>query len=210
MTAAPAALDVVFERFPASVRGAVIVRGLDADPHQVAISEIAAVEAADPSRLRTALDLEPVSVDVIPRGEVVVPFDVPFASLEPGWYRIEVEGLVDGQWRVRGPVDHKTFVVPWPAEDVRRGHVTVGRSVGGAEIERVESRSDRSIVRWRAEGDADLRIVVGRHRLPLIERPDPSTGERTTIAYPLLKRYTSLTLEVDRGRERSATIIELP
>ncbi len=209
MTDAPAALDVVFERFPASVRGAVIVRGLDADPHQVSIEEIAAVEAADPSRLRTALDLEAVGVDVTPRGEVVVPFDVPFAALEPAWYRIEVEGVVDGQRRIRGPAHRKTFVVPWASEDVRRGHVGVGRTVGAAEIERIQSRPDRSIVRWRTEGAADLRLLVGRQRLPVIEPADPSAAERTTVAYPLLKRHGSVTIEVDSGGERSTTTVEL-
>lgn len=205
----PAAVDVVFERFPASVRGAVIVRGLDGDPHQVAISDIAAVEAADPSRLRTSVGAEHVVVDVTPRGEVVVPFDVPFASLQPAWYRIEVAALVDGQRRVQGPPERNAFVVPWAVEDLRRGQIAVGRAVGAADIDRVECRGDRSIVRWRAGEEVDLRVLVGRHRLPLIDAGEAGRGERATIAYPLLKRHASITFEVDSRGERTATTVDL-
>ena len=209
MADAPVSLGVVFERFPASVRGAVVVRGLDPDPHQVSITDVSAVEAGDPSRLRTAILTEPAVVDVVPRGEVVVPFDAPFSILAPGWYRIEVEAVVDGQRRVHGPSEERTFSVPWPAEDLRRGQIRVGRSVGSVEIDRVECKADRSIVRWRGQGDADVRVLAGRQRIPVLERPEGPGPERATVAYPILRRYTSLTFETELGGERSSTTLEL-
>jgi hypothetical protein len=214
------ALDVVFERFPASVRGAIRLRGLDGDPHQVRVAEARAVEAGDPSRRAVSIALDPVTVDVVPRGDVVVPFDVPFASLEPGWYRIEASGLVDGQHDVHGPPDERRFLVPWPSEEVRRGEVRVGGrlQVGGARVrvDRVEGKADRAIVRWHTDPAAEvqLRILVARHRLPILDPAPAGTAERATVTYPILRRFDALKFELDASRpgkvKRSAISVDLP
>jgi hypothetical protein len=111
--AAPVAVEVVFDRFPASVRGAVVVRGLDADPHQVRMVGASVVE---PDALGTqvqAVDVGETTVDIAPHREVVIPFDIPFAGLDPGAYCIVAEVMVDGGERVAGPPDGgRRFTVP--------------------------------------------------------------------------------------------------
>lgn len=209
----PVSVGVVFERFPASVRGALVVRGADPDPHQVSLLEASLVEAAAPTRPVRSLDLGSVTVDVAPRGEVLIPFEVPFASLDPGWYAIAAEVLVDGQVRLRGPEGTSPrFAIGWPAGTVRRGSIDLGLPIRvpgseGVLVERLECRADSSLVRWRhAPGDESgrpeferLTVRVGRRRLPLLDDAfDPRSGRRTTTFYPLMKRHGKVTFELDR------------
>jgi hypothetical protein len=204
----PVSVGVVFERFPASVRGAVVVRGQDPDPHQVTVSEASVYEAAGTRTVRD-VSLEPATIELAPRGEVLVPFDVPFAGLDPGWYRVEAEVLVDGQRRFRGPQEPKRFVVPWPGEVVRRGTIDAGLRIGvpgseGAVVDRVELKVDRAVVRWHhAPGDqgpefGELKVLAGSRKLPVLESSHDASGGRTTITYPVLKRHASLVFELDR------------
>lgn len=207
-----AEIALVYERFPASVRGAVLVRGRDADPHQVTVRDVRAVDAADRARSATSIGFETATVDVAPHGEVVVPFDIPFGALEPGWYRVEADAIVDGQHRVRSAPDEKRFVVSWPPEDVRRGQIRVEDSVevGGTkvEIQRVECRSDRALVRWGAEGDIELRVLAGRQRLPVLERSGLGR-ERTTVVYPVPKQQRALTFELTGEGASASTTVDL-
>ncbi len=209
--AEPVAVDVVFERFPASVRGAVIVRGADADPHQIALRAADVVELTAPSRPVRPVAIDPVTVDIAPRSEVLIPFDIAFGGLEPGWYAVVAEVQVDGQQRVRGPDprEGRRFLVTWPGGTMRRGTVEVGRPIpesGGAEVDRLECKTDRLVVRWRhAPGEepafGDLRVLADGRALPTLEssyRPD--AGERTTVVYPVPKAQERLTLELDRRR----------
>lgn len=99
----PISVDVVFERFPASVRGAVVVRALDSEPHQIYLEAAEVVEAEKLSRTVGPVSAEQATIDVAPHGEVLIPFDIPFASLPPGSYCVMAEVLVDGSSRVRGP-----------------------------------------------------------------------------------------------------------
>jgi hypothetical protein len=151
-------------------------------------------------------------VDVVPRGEVLIPFDVPFADLAPGWYAVAAHVVVDGQRRIRGPGEPKRFVVPWPPGEVRKGTIPVGLAINvpsseGALVERVECKPDRAVVRWHhASGEdpdspefADLRVLAGSRRLPPLDASrDPTTGARTTVVHPVLKRHRTLTFEIDR------------
>ena len=208
----PITVDAVFERFPASVRGAVVIRGVDPDPHQIRMEH---ASAADP-RGKGVRDvvIEETVVDLAPRGEILVPFDIPFAGLEPGWYQVWAEILVDGQRRVRGPDRGKRFLVPWPADQVRKGPVEAGLELGGGvAIRRLECRPDRATVRWHAPSDeeAELRVIAGGERLPeLGATVDEASGDRGTVVYPILKQYRSLRFELQRpGRSRTGTI-DLP
>jgi hypothetical protein len=205
-------VDVVFERFPASIRGAVVVRGADPEPHQIRLVELAVTEAHAPAKAVHEIQSGAVTVDLVPRGEVLIPFDVPFSDLRPGWYTVTAAVVVDGQQRVGGPNELKRFVVPWPAGEVRRGTIPADLAIRvpgseGAVIDRVECKSDRTIVRWRHSpgGQAgepefeDLRILAGSRKLPSLETThDPGTGARTTVIHPLLKRHRRLTFELDR------------
>ena len=208
----PVAVDVVFERFPASIRGAVVVRGRDPEPHQVRLRELSVSEAHGGGRVIHVVPTGGVTVDLVPRGEILIPFDVAFTELEPGWFTVSAEVVVDGQRRFRGPDTPKHFVVPWPANDVRRGAIDVGVRIevpgsDGAVVERVECKADRAVVRWRHAPTAepgvpefgDLRVLAGSRRLPVIEGThDATTGSRTTVVHPVLKRHRSLTFELDR------------
>jgi len=214
----PVAVDVVYERFPASIRGALVVRGTDSNPHQVALAEADLREAAAPSRRAQPLGLGPVTVDIVPRGEMLIPFEVPFAGLDPGWYEVSAEVLVDGQVLVRGPEKGpRPFVVRWPQGTVRRGGIDLGLSIEvpgspGATIERMDCRTESAVVHWRhapaddAERD-ELRVSAGRRRLPVVaDAFDPKSGERTTTVYPVLKTDARLTFAVERrsGAERGS------
>jgi hypothetical protein len=211
-TEPPVAVDVVFERFPASVRGAVVVRGADSEPHQILLAALAVTEAHAPSRVVHEVPAGAVTVDVVPRGEILIPFDVPFADLAPGWYGVAAEVVVDGQRRVGGPGGVKRFLVPWPPEEVRRGTIPADLSIRvpgsrGAHVERVDCKPDRAVIRWRhAPAESadeaefpDLRVFAGSRRLPGLESTRvAATGERTTVVHPVLKRHRQLTFEIDR------------
>ena len=101
----PVSVDVVFERFPASVRGAVVVRTLDSEPHQIRLESADVVDAERPTRHVSPVSAERATIDVAPHGEVLIPFDVPFSDLPPGAYCVVAEVVVDGSVRVRGPED---------------------------------------------------------------------------------------------------------
>lgn len=212
--ARPVSVDTVFDRFPASVRGAVVVRGLDREPHQIRLVGAEVVPAHDLARGVHPVAAERATVDVAPHREVLIPFDVPFAGLEPGWYCVVAEVEIDGGAHLRGPEDGgKRFVVPWPSAEVRRADLRPNLELGGAVIERVELKTDRTAVRWRPPEDApdaELRLRLGSRRLPVVEATDdPRGGGRVTVAHPVPKRATQLELEVTAGRRRTATALDL-
>ena len=99
----PVSVDVVFERFPASVRGAVVVRALDSEPHQISLDSAEVVEAGKLNRHVSPVGAEQATIDVAPHGEVLIPFDIPFSGLPPGSYCVLAEVVVDGSLRIRGP-----------------------------------------------------------------------------------------------------------
>lgn len=200
-------IDAVFERFPASVRGALIFRGLDPEPHQVSVVASSVAELRSPGRALRPLLPDRVTVEIPPRGEILVPFDVQFAGLGPGWYAVSAEALVDGGRGVRGPVDPvRRFLVPWPRGTVRRGTVAQGVRVDGkgATIDRVECRLDSAVVHWRhgsGEEFGEIRVLADDRSLPVLDSTrDASKGNRTTVVYPLLKEHSVVRFEVDRGR----------
>jgi hypothetical protein len=228
----PVSVGVVFERFPASVRGAVVVRGTDPDPHQISLTSADVVELRSPNRPARPVALEPVTVELAPRDEVLLPFDIPFAGLEPGWYGVVAEVVVDGQRRVRGPSasDGKRFLVAWPGQLVRKGTVVVNSTIpvpgtAGAVVDRLECRADRAVVRWHHEPSDDpafrqfgeLRVLADGKPLPLIESSyQPAAGTRSTVVYPVLRANHAVMLEIDRrfrpdGRtDRGRWSLELP
>ena len=229
MTEQQVTVDVVFERFPASIRGAVVIRGADPEPHQVRLVGASVVESHAPGRSVSPVSVDSVIVDMAPHGEVLVPFDVSFTTLDPGWYSVIAEVAVDGTARARGPEAGKRFVVPWPEGEVRRGEVKAGLDIdvpgsAAVTIDRIECRPDRAVVRWRhAPGEpaefGDLRVLSGTRRLPVLESShDPGTGSRTTVVHPVLRRYRRLVFEVDHRnssgrpspRGRGSASLDLP
>jgi len=137
-----------FDQFPASMKGAFVMRGADGNPHAVELQSVT-VERI-PTGPANALSIGEVQVNVAPNRDLYVPFEVNIADLPPGWYVIRSSVRVDagGTWAFAS----RGFVVPWPKELVRRGTVRAGSRVraGDAqvEIESVEMRADCSVVTY--------------------------------------------------------------
>lgn len=113
MTEGPVSVDVVFDRFPASVRGAVVVRGRDPEPHQVHLAAVDVVRAEALDQPVRPVEVVDAVVDLAPHREVLIPFDIPFPGLDPGAYCVVAEVVVDGGQRFRGPEGGgKRFTVP--------------------------------------------------------------------------------------------------
>ena len=212
---APVSVGTVFDRFPASVRGAVVARAQDREPHQIRLLAVRVVQAHDPANEVHRAGVEEATVDVAPHREVLIPFDVPFAELGPGWFCVTAEVEVDGSLRIEGPAGGgKRFSVPWPPEEVRKADLKPNLRVGGAVIERIQSKPDGTATRWRpgkGAEDAELRVFAGKQRLPVVEvTDDPKTAVRTTVTHPLPRNAAQLTLEVLRGRARVSASLDLP
>jgi hypothetical protein len=212
--AKPVSVGTVFERFPASVRGAVVARAQDREPHQIRLLAVRVVQGHDPTKEVHRAAIGKATIDVAPHKEVLIPFDVPFAELGPGWFCVTAEVEVDGTHRIEGPEGGgKRFGVPWPPEEVRRVDLKPNLKLGGAVIERIRSTLDLTEIRWRppkGAGDAELRMSAGKHRLPVVRvTEDVKSGTRTTTAHPVPTKVASLTLEVIRGGRRSSSQLDL-
>ncbi|HZA61064.1 MAG TPA: hypothetical protein VE754_05195 [Actinomycetota bacterium] len=207
----PVTVDVVFDRFPASVRGAVVVRGADANPHQTVLTSLNVVEVRAPGRALAPVAVDQATVDLAPRREVFLPFELPFAELGPGWYGIVAQVLVDGLDTVKSAVPGKLFSVAWPSGTVRRGTVDVGKPIevpGTASIDRVECKADRAVVRWQhqpAEAEPELKVLADGKPLPTIEGTNRD-GSRTTVVYPVLKAHHRLLLRIEKVQDVGQTV----
>ncbi len=114
-----------FERFPAAVKGAFVLRGADGEPHQVRIDAARVRRDLAAGRLRRS-GSSPVTLDVAPNHDMFVPFEFDDHEMTAGWYGLECDVVVDGDpENVRPP---KRFAVPWPRAAVRRGSVTVNKN----------------------------------------------------------------------------------
>ena len=72
-----------FDHAPTSLKGALILRGEDANPHQVVLSDVRLVAVDGTWDAGRALRLPGSTVDVAPRRDVFVPFEVGVADLDP-------------------------------------------------------------------------------------------------------------------------------
>jgi hypothetical protein len=209
----PVSVGTVFERFPASVRGAVVARAQDREPHQIRLLAVRVVQGHDPTKEVHRAAVGETTIDVAPHKEVLIPFDVPFTELSSGWFCVVAEVEVDGSYRVQGPRGGgKRFGVPWPPEEVRTVDLKPNLELGGAVVERIRSTPDRTEIRWRPPKgeEMELKMTAGRRRLPVVEgTTDPRTGVRTTNAHPLPRNAAALTLEVVRGRDRASASLDL-
>ena len=78
-----------FERFPATVKGAFVLRGADRNPHQVRIDAARVREISGRGALPIGLD--PVTLDVAPNLDLFVPFEFAITELAAGWYGLECD-----------------------------------------------------------------------------------------------------------------------
>ena len=212
---APISVRARFERFPATVKGAFIFRGEDADPHQVVVSEarVAAVGTGGSS----PLPMPPLTLDVVPHRDVFVPFEFPVTELDPGWYTLVCDLEVDG---TRSTFDGgNRFAVAWPRATVRRGSVKVGERVrlgdGVVHIEQLECSSDSIRIGLTVEPPSlpTVKLTADGRRLQILDLEiDETTGKGRVTAYPLLRSDDVLTITLKgRGRGADASVdVPLP
>ncbi len=195
-----------FERFPATVKGAFIIRGGDRDPHQVVLGE-ARVGSMDGRTVRP-IPMAVATLDVVPRQDVFVPFEMNVSELDPGWYELVCDLQVDGvAGTYRGD---RRFAVAWPRASVRRGQVKVGGAirVGRAtvRIEQVECAGDsiRVPLSVTPPGPVTVKLAADGSRLEVLSVDlDETSGRGRIVAYPLLKEHRELRIDL-RGPGRGA------
>jgi hypothetical protein len=233
---APISVQTRFERFPASVKGAFVMRGADGNPHAIRI-EWARVGRVPEGPGKPA-PVEDRLFDVAPTRDLFVPFEIGVADLDPGWYAIESSVQVDGGRSF--PFSSRAFTISWPRTDVRRGTIHLGRPIqaGGVAffLDRVELGSDSAVVLWRdgagpagAEGGsnepsgggeegvpADAMVVADGRALEVLPRDrgirlyeTRLPGERRTVSYPVPRAARSVSVVLRLASGGSSDPVEL-
>jgi hypothetical protein len=171
-----------FERFPATVKGAFVMRGADGNPHTARLERAAVARL--PTGPEKAVAGVPLQVDVAPNRDLYVPFEASLADLEPGWYSVRSWIEVDGGHTYA--FDSRAFSVAWPRSEVRRGNIAVAQSVRagtlGFRIERVELGADSTIVTWGPEAGRTARAGKGSPAAPEAEAGRTSGAELVLVA----------------------------
>jgi len=202
----PISVRARFERFPATVKGAFIFRGEDPDPHQVVVA--GARVSALGSGGSSPMPLAPVTLDVVPHRDVFVPFELPLADLEPGWYTLVCDVEVDGSAATYD--GGRRFSVAWPRATVRRGQVKVDRQVRlgdqTVQVEQVDCSGDSIKVSLRVDppGEVTLKLFADGRRLQVLETElDEDHGRAKATAYPIMRADEVLRIEL-KGRARGS------
>jgi len=187
------AIRAKFERFPAAVKGALLLRGGDGMPHQVRLEAAHAAELSGGTP--QPVGVESVVLEVSPTQETFVPFEVSTMDMPAGWYRLECDIVVDGDAEVVRPGDR--FAVPWPRAAGRRGLVTIGTKVSSVALETLECLGDTVRLAFAADAEPTISLSVdGRQHTVLDMEFDEETGRGALIAYPVLRSERTLTIQV--------------
>jgi len=209
----PISVRTRFERFPATVKGALVFRGEDPDPHQVEVRGARVVAFAGGGGREVPVDHAVVTVP--PRQDVFVPFEMPVGDLEPGWYGFEVDVDLDGSPRTL--LGDRRFSVPWPRGTMRIGTVKVDRSLRLGEqrvvVTRLQLASDATTLRLELDPpdpvEVALRAEPAGDGLPVVEVERDTRSASTIVrAYPVPRGSTKLVLELAREGDRES--LELP
>jgi hypothetical protein len=182
-----------FERFPAAVKGALLLRGADGLPHQVRLEAAHAAELSGGTP--QPVGVESVVLEVSPTQETFVPFEVSTIDMAAGWYRLECDIVVDGDHEVVRPGDR--FAIPWPRAAVRRGRVTIGAKVSSVALETLECLGDTVRLAFAADAEPTLALSVdGRRHAVLEQEFDAETGRGSLTGYPVLRPDRTLTVQI--------------
>ncbi len=200
-----------FERFPATVKGAFVVRGEDPNPHQVALRVARTVHLANGQQRQ--IKMSPALVDAPPRKDVFLPFEFSVTEMEPGWYRLECDLDVDG---VSGTYsgDRRLFL-GWPRGTVRRGSIALGRKVtlddATVLLDQLELATDRVELRYMAERPVTVTFLAGAEPLVALDGEfDQAAGKGKATAFPVMKAQPELRLELKAGRDAVSMEVVLP
>ena len=203
----PLSVRARFERFPATVKGAFILRGEDRDPHQVVFHQARAVAVSGGAWRE--VPVAATTLDVAPHQDVFVPFELVVSDLEAGWYGFECDLEVDGDlFTLPGG---RRFAIPWPRATVRRGQIHVDRTLALGErtkvrVEQVDcgGESIRLGLAVDPPGPLQVRLLADGARLEVLEQEEDETSGRVRVtAFPLLRAHTALRIEL-KGRGRGA------
>jgi hypothetical protein len=191
-----------YERFPATVKGAFVLRGADGAPHQVRLVSARAAECS--GRGERSAEVEPAVLDVAPTLDLFVPFEVSVLDLSPGWYQLECDVVIDGTPTTVRPGDR--FAVPWPRSSVRRGSAKIGEQAGDVTLRQLECVADSMKIDYESPTAplVRLRIDGSSHAVLEIDH-DVGAGAGRIVAYPALRTQERLTVEV-----KGATAVDVP
>ncbi len=137
-----------------------------------------------------------------PHLDLFVPFEFSALDLEPGWYGLDCDVVIDGVPETVHP--GRKFSIPWPRAAIRRGAISVGSTVaagdGKIEIEQIECLGDCVKIAYRADEPVRLVVTSGDLRVPVV---DEEFDEERTIGvvttYPAQREWGSLTVAATRG-----------
>lgn len=182
-----------YERLPAALKGAFLLRGADGQPHQVRIEVARAVELAGGGSER--LSIEPTILEIGPTMDTFVPFEVSTLDLLAGWYEFECDVVVDAVPGVVHPGSR--FAMPWPRGRVRRGTVAIGARAGEVAIGSLECVGDCIRISFDAPTMPSVALSVDEvtHRVLEVEF-DAATGNGRVIGYPVLRDDARLSIAV--------------
>jgi len=202
-----------FERFPATLKGAFIIRGEDPNPHQVVLGPARIVPVTGgPGR---PIAIAGSTLDIAPKQDVFVPFETGVTELEPGWYELECDVEVDG---IRSTYPGgKRFSVAWPRASTRRGTVPIRKDmkVGATRVsvEQLDCAADHVTLTARTSPPADVEIalVADGHPVPVLDvQRDEDAGAVKVIGYPLAKSAEALRVDVTAGDSTGTLDVSLP
>jgi hypothetical protein len=202
-----------FERFPATLKGAFIIRGEDRNPHQVVLGPARIVPVTGGEGRPIAIAES--TLDIVPKQDVFVPFETGFTELEPGWYELECDIEVDGV-RATYP-GGKRFSVAWPRASTRRGSVRIGKDVKvgttRVTVEQLECAADHVTLSVRTTPPADVEIALAADGQPVpvvdVQRDDGGAVIKVT-AYPIAKTADAARVDVTAGDASASLDIPLP
>jgi hypothetical protein len=208
----PLSIRARFERFPATLKGAFIIRGQDANPHQVVLRGARVVPFTGGDG--RSIPIAGSTLDVAPRQDVFVPFEAGVAELDPGWYDLECDVDVDG---VPGTYPGgKRFSVAWPRGSTRRGALplTAVVKVGRVRfaLDRLDCAPDHVTLRLTSAPptDAEIALAADDADVPVLDvERDEATGAATVTAYPVLKSQSKLRIEVRAAGASASAVVPL-
>lgn len=202
-----------FDRLPTSLKGALILRGEDPNPHQVAFHDVRVAPVAGDALAGKRVPVAAQVVHVAPRRDVFVPFEVGLADLDPGWYAFRCAVAVDG---IDAEFDGgKRFAIAWPRGAVRRGAVAVGGAIalGGStvRVDQLDCAGDSVKIAFVADPPIRPTAVAEAdgEPLPVLEVEADDAGKGRVVTYPLLKEHRAFRLELRADGASAALDVSL-
>lgn len=189
-------IKAAYERSPAGIKGAFVLRGADGQPHQVRLEGASVVAWTGKGSER--IQIEQAIIEVAPTLDTFVPFEVSTLDLDPGWYRIRCEVIIDAVEDVIEPGPR--FVVAWPRGAVRRGSVPIEATTGGTELRSLECAGDSVRIAYVAVEPPAVALSVDGEPHPLLEVEHDPVGKSRIVGYPVMRDQTQLSIEVAGGR----------